>query len=411
MGNTITSVGWFDAQRVSEASNWYDDDYTLTPPISDYTTFLIVASFAIILSSFFLVMSRIRRRRCGSFLSVTFTLTVGALILVCIHHSCWHFAKVTAIAQQRSAFAVQTIDAELYINIGLHHASISLSSTTEKTDRSYATLSAAVELVDNGTISERNCAPSFNYHELFSFDETKSMRKQMNDALKKGLPDPILTIFDYLSFEDGFAWSRRYQQAGCFATAALWAAFLCWSVQVLVLIWLPRYFARMAGVVGALICFADVLFYALVVVKQDPLRIVLSTFTKSGHVALLEFRLGWCFYATLFAGICYIFIGILFGVLEVKSLYELKTFWQIGVDDDADLYDDDELLRLLEEDKELEFLPHPMMSRQISVNRKKSVMSIASRIFPQWFVTKEKSRGRKVGVVEIGFNPEDFILP
>ena len=42
-------------------------------------------------------------------------------------------------------------------------------------------------------------------------------------ALHKGLPYPILTVAEYLAWnEEGFGWGRTYRYAGYFSSIALW---------------------------------------------------------------------------------------------------------------------------------------------------------------------------------------------
>ena len=44
-------------------------------------------------------------------------------------------------------------------------------------------------------------------------------------ALHKGLPYPILTVAEYLAWnEEGFGWGRTYRYAGYFSSIALWYA-------------------------------------------------------------------------------------------------------------------------------------------------------------------------------------------
>ena len=51
----------------------------------------------------------------------------------------------------------------------------------------------------------------------------KSMERELNKALHKGLPYPILKVIEYLSVDRaGFIWGRQYRLAGYYASILLW---------------------------------------------------------------------------------------------------------------------------------------------------------------------------------------------
>ncbi|PIO58169.1 hypothetical protein TELCIR_20401, partial [Teladorsagia circumcincta] len=58
------------------------------------------------------------------------------------------------------------------------------------------------------------------YNERFSFSEVNKMEKELSNALRKGLPFPILKVIEYLS-GDGFAWGRQYRVAGYYTASML----------------------------------------------------------------------------------------------------------------------------------------------------------------------------------------------
>ncbi|KHJ76714.1 hypothetical protein OESDEN_23666 [Oesophagostomum dentatum] len=47
------------------------------------------------------------------------------------------------------------------------------------------------------------------------------MEKELSNALRKGLPFPILKVIEYLS-GDGFSWGRQYRVAGYYTASMMW---------------------------------------------------------------------------------------------------------------------------------------------------------------------------------------------
>lgn len=68
----------------------------------------------------------------------------------------------------------------------------------------------------------------------------------------------------------------------------------------------PQYFARTASAVGICTLLADVVY---VLTCPTQLKIRFPGPDSQQHLSLLDFRLGWCFYATLCAGSFIIFFS------------------------------------------------------------------------------------------------------
>jgi dual oxidase maturation factor 1 len=72
----------------------------------------------------------------------------------------------------------------------------------------------------------------------------KTMERELYNALRKGLPYPILKVVEYLSVDRaGFVWGRQYRLAGYYACFLLWYA--CLSLNLVkVIVKLVTYFGQ-----------------------------------------------------------------------------------------------------------------------------------------------------------------------
>lgn len=120
------------------------------------------------------------------------------------------------------------------------------------------------------------------------------MSTNYRNALRRGLPFPILTVAEYFSLgREGFSWGGQYRAAGYFASIMLWAAVASWLLMNLLLIAVPRYGAYMKTLTGALLIGTNIGYYCLL--PKRPLTIYL----EGGR---LEFHLGWSYWLLLVAG-------------------------------------------------------------------------------------------------------------
>lgn len=125
-----------------------------------------------------------------------------------------------------------------------------------------------------------------------------SMERELERALRKGLPYPILKIIEYLSVDRaGFVWGRQYRLAGYYTCAVLWFAFGCWLVMVVVLCLLPMYYPILLLSCGLATLLAD-LTYAYNTPEHLSIRFPGPQHTMS----VLEFSFSYCFYATAAIG-------------------------------------------------------------------------------------------------------------
>merc|ERR1719468_292500 len=231
-------------------------------------------------------MPGIRKQRFTTFTSVILSLFVGASALIGICGSGWHTAEAQISSAYRS-FSNEKIQGRIGIYVGLDHVNITLLAMPEYYNH---TMDVA-------------------FNERFGFEQPDQLQIEFKKALKKGLPFPILTVAEYMSVDaEGFCWGRNYRQAGYYTSFFLWVSFACWILMNMMIVIVPRYGAYLMSLTGAVMLFADIVYFWLL--PSRPLKIPFEGVT-------LEFELGWCFWLTLTAGGLCLMIGVSISVIDL----------------------------------------------------------------------------------------------
>lgn len=164
-------------------------------------------------------------------------------------------------------------------------------------------------------------------------------------ALKRGLPYPILTVAEYFALgQEGFAWGGQYRAAGYYAGIMLWydlaifthkhyvhfniiylvlvyrASLASWLLMNLLLIAVPRYGAYMKVLTGLLLVLTTVGYYLML--PKRPLTIII----EGGQ---LEFKLGWCFWLVLVAGVLCLFVGLIISFIDLVWPHTFSTILEV----------------------------------------------------------------------------------
>ncbi|XP_022246825.1 LOW QUALITY PROTEIN: dual oxidase maturation factor 1-like [Limulus polyphemus] len=291
--------GWFDAFRSDGGPTLYTYS-NRTPVIEDIRNIVIYVSFSTVFLAFLIVFPGIRKERLSTFVCVTISLFVGAVILVCNFGSDWHVAETT-IYTSHHAFSTQKIETDLGVHIGLNGVNITLRA-----------------MPINSILED------INYNERFSWIGATELKEEYREALIKGLPFPILTIAEYLSQDlEGFCWGRRYRQAGYYSNILLWTAFSLWLLMNILLCTVPRYGAYCMQLTGGVMLFTNAV-YALLLPRK-PLVIPFEG-------GLLKFHYGWCFWLLLVAGIVAVLIGVTVAVVDIIYPNKFSTILEVDYD-------------------------------------------------------------------------------
>uniref|UniRef100_A0A1I7Y5I6 Dual oxidase maturation factor 2 n=1 Tax=Steinernema glaseri TaxID=37863 RepID=A0A1I7Y5I6_9BILA len=312
------AIGWFDFFREDGAPTWYGENRT--PVVVDLKIAIILSIFVIPTLAFLIILPGIRRNRCVSTFTFLYSMAVGATLLVTIHHPCWHQGKVHIYSLYRKDSSAR-LDAVMGVSVGLHHVNITFTSSSS--------LDAdAIDAVDY----DRPANPpplNLNYNERFEFSDVRSMERELELSMKKGLPYPILRVIEYLSVDRaGFVWGRQYRLAGYYASILLWVAFSCWLLQFLLLCIVPHQYAQMTVWVGAVILLAD-LVYAI----NTPNHLHIRFPGPRNEIAELDFHFSTCFYSTLIAGICSVVYGSILCFLQSNTSFVFTTFLSSELDE------------------------------------------------------------------------------
>ncbi|XP_077553807.1 dual oxidase maturation factor 1-like [Haemaphysalis longicornis] len=291
--------GWFDAFR-SEGGPTLYAHANRTAVTEDVRNILIYVCFSTLFIAFVIVFPGIRKERLSTFISVTISLLVGAVILICIYGSDWHVASAVVSSPYR-AFSSDRISARLGVHIGLNSVNITL--------RAMPRYSKSEEI---------------NFNERFTWFGPTQIKEDYREALVKGLPFPILTIAEYLSQDlGGFCWGRRYRQAGYYSFVLLWTSMALWLLMNVLLCAVPRYGAYAMQLTGTAMLLSDALYAALM-----PARPLVIPFEGG----LLRFSFGWCFWAVLGAGSVAVLCGLSVVAIDVFYPNRFSTIFEVDYD-------------------------------------------------------------------------------
>ncbi|XP_075677281.1 uncharacterized protein LOC113790114 isoform X2 [Dermatophagoides pteronyssinus] len=238
--------------------------------------------------------------RVSTFICVTTSLFIGAVILISNCGSNWHVAK-GSIAGPYRAFSKEKIYANVGVYIGLDSVNITMKA-----------------------LPIHRHHEEINYNERFYWIGANQMKHEFQRALAKGLPFPILTISEYLSQDgEGFNWGRHYRLAGYYTSISLWLAFASWILMNILLCAVPRYGAYTMQLTGLLMLLSNLLY--IMMIPGKPLRIPFEGST-------LIFSYGWCFWLVFAAGLTAVFIGATVSIVDILFPNKFSTILEVDYD-------------------------------------------------------------------------------
>ncbi|XP_056138494.1 dual oxidase maturation factor 1 [Lampris incognitus] len=194
---------------------FYDDIYPFyprqrTPFIFSGPLLAVILVFLVLAVSFLLILPGIRgKSRLLWMFRIMISSFIGAVI-VAINFTCdWAEARTTANATYKS-FSNAVVNAEIGLHVGLYGINVTLRGNPV--------------MQYNETI---------DYNEMFSWQD--SIEKDYEEALEKGLPNPILYIAEKFTLNSPCGLIFQYKYSGRYASATLWTAFCCWVVANILL--------------------------------------------------------------------------------------------------------------------------------------------------------------------------------
>lgn len=259
------------------------------PVMLEFQNVIIYVIFAALISSLLLLLPALRRAKLTTFISITTLLLMGASIMLALSGSHWLTGKVHIKDFPYKARSQELIDGELSVNVGLSWTNVSLMG----------------DLVVEGT----GKVESVNLNERFDWSRPDSMVSDHLEALRRGLPYPILSVTDFLSQDsEGFNWVRQLRAAGYCSSLILQVALVSWSLTLITMCALPSYLPHMIQGTGALSVLST---WAYAMLIGSPKKF-------SFHVSegVMEFDYGITFLVTLASGSVSILAGVVLFVMQ-----------------------------------------------------------------------------------------------
>lgn len=279
------------------------------PVIIEFSSTIIYIVFAALILALLFILPGVRKTKITSLLGVLTLLTVGASILLALEGSQWLTGSIKVFDTQYSSLTRDTVTGRLEVNIGLSSANVTLSGKLNG-------LGSGSKLILTG--KQQEIIKSVDYNERFKWDNPDKIYKEHIEALRKGLPYPILTVTEFLSQDsEGFNWTRQLRQAGFYSSLALYIALASWCLMTIVICVLPIYLPHMMQITGAFMM-SSVWIYTLLI--QSPKSFA---FQLGGNP--IEFAFGYTYVTTFIAGAMSMFAGVLLFAIQMNNPYKQFT--------------------------------------------------------------------------------------
>ncbi|XP_070686593.1 dual oxidase maturation factor 1 [Pempheris klunzingeri] len=283
---------------------FYDDIYPFYP--LQRTSFIfngqlltIILVFLVIAVSLLLILPGIRgKSRLFWMFRIIISLFIGIVIVALNFTNDWAEARMTTNATYKS-FSDAVVNAEIGLHVGLYGINVTLKGNP------------VIQL--NETI---------DYNEIFSWHDT--MEKQYEDALEKGLPNPILYIAEKFTLSSTCGLIFQYRYSGKYASATLWTAFCCWMLaNILFTMPVILYAGYMMLATAAFIFFSMASFSTIMNVPQCVFSIGTNSFeTMYSH----------SFWLALVTGVLCTIIGVLVVMLNILIPERIREAFSVGVE-------------------------------------------------------------------------------
>ncbi|KAM6936970.1 dual oxidase maturation factor 1 [Xenentodon cancila] len=283
---------------------FYDDIYPFYPLqrisfIFSGRLLTIILVFLVLALSLLLILPGIRgKSRLFWMFRIITSLFIGVVIVALNFTSNWAEGRMTTNATYKS-FSNAVINAEVGLHVGLYGINVTLRGNP------------VVQF--NETI---------NYNEMFSWNDM--VEEEYEEALERGLPNPILYIVEKFTLNSPCGLIFQYRYSGRYASATLWTAFCCWMLaNILFSMPVILYAGYMMMVTAAFIFFSMASFSTIMNVPQCVFSIGTNSFvTEYSH----------SFWLALVTGILCIIIGIVVVTLNYLIPQKMKAAFSVGVD-------------------------------------------------------------------------------
>lgn len=281
------------------------------PVMLEFSSTIIYIIFAALLLALISILPGVRRTKITSFMGLLTIILVGASILLSIEGSYWLTGELQLYEMPYGALTSETITGKLEVNIGLSSTNVTLIGRL----MGLLVPSSSAEDVAG---SSRSNGKFVDYNERFQWDRPDRMAGEHTEALRRGLPYPILTVTEFLSQDsEGFNWMRQLRQAGYFSSMVLYASLASWCLTVVIMCALPVYLPHMMQITGASMM-AAVWIYTMLIHTPKSFVIQLGE-------SPMEFAFGHTYVLTFMAGVLSMFSGVLMLIMQMNKPHESLT--------------------------------------------------------------------------------------
>ncbi|KAG7453416.1 dual oxidase maturation factor 2-like [Solea senegalensis] len=290
--------------RSGATMTFYDDIYPFYP--QQRTAFIfsgqlltIILVFLVLAVSLFLILPGIRgKSRLFWMFRILISLFIGAVIVALNFTDDWAEARMTTNATYKS-FSNVEVNAEIGLHVGLYGINITLRGNP------------VVQF--NETI---------DYNEMFSWQDT--IEEEYEEALEKGLPNPILYIAEKFTHGSPCGLNFQYRYSSRYASATLWTAFCTWMLaNILFSMPVILYAGYMMMATAAFIFFSIASFSTIMNAPQCVFSIGTDSFeTEYSH----------SFWLALATGVLCTVIGILVVIFYFLMPEKMNEAFSVGVD-------------------------------------------------------------------------------
>ncbi|KAI8797394.1 dual oxidase maturation factor 1 [Biomphalaria glabrata] len=304
----------FDAFRKNGGPTYYDAVHI--PWETDLVTSGLIFSFVILAFSFYIILPGMAgKEKLFSFIRITLSLFIGAVILVSNFSMTWETASTSTLTKYKAGTG-QEVNVSIGVNIGFRGINITLKGD------------------DDQIIGE-----TINYNEHFSWEGLQGrfgfgpfsgrFNQEYRAAQQRGLPLPILWIAEYFTIDgEGIRWGRHYRQAGWYSHIMLWLAFPLWLLSNILFFVLLRYGAYFLVLTGLSMIISNIIWATL----RNVVDLVIPFTTHDK----LEFSYGGSFWVCLITGIVCVVLGIVVFLMDKLCPTYVAAFFGVDVLQDSE---------------------------------------------------------------------------
>jgi dual oxidase maturation factor 1 len=304
----------FEAFRSHGAPTFYQAEHI--PWEGDILTSGLIFCFVILVFSFYIILpGLVGKEKAFSFVRVTVSMFIGAVILVSNFAMSWETATVQTVTKFRAGTG-HNVNVTIRVHIGFRGLNITLKGQKDQ--------------IEGETI---------DYNENFNWEGVQGRQgfgpsagqfnRQFRAAQLRGVPLPILAVAEYFTIDgEGIRWGRFYRQAGWYSHIALWLAFPLWILSNILFFTLLRYGAYFLAMSGLSMVTSNIIWATM----RNPTELKIQFTTKD----ILVFSYGAAFWFCLITGIVCIILGVAIFFLDKLFPAQAAVFFSVDILQDSE---------------------------------------------------------------------------